>query len=55
MQEVEDMPERRLEEDLDPIEVEPTDNGGGALVDLTRVQQTEDDYRKRQPKDTKPL
>jgi hypothetical protein len=37
---------------LDPIEVEPTDNSGGALVDLNRVQQTEDEYRERQPKDT---
>jgi pimeloyl-ACP methyl ester carboxylesterase len=41
--------------ELDPIDVEPTDNSGGALVDLDRVQQTEDDYRRRRPEDTAPL
>jgi pimeloyl-ACP methyl ester carboxylesterase len=46
---------RAYEPELDPIDVEPTDNSGGALVDLDRVQQAEDDYRRRQPKDTKPL
>jgi pimeloyl-ACP methyl ester carboxylesterase len=43
------------EPELDPIDVEPTDNSGGALVDLDRVQQTEDDYRRRRPEDTAPL
>jgi len=37
---------------LDPIDVEPTDNSSGSLVDLNRVEQTEDEYRERQPKDT---
>jgi pimeloyl-ACP methyl ester carboxylesterase len=46
---------RSYEPELDPIDVEPTDNSGGALVDLNRVQQTEDDYRRRRPEDTKPL
>ena len=50
---VPDQPSERPE--LDPIEVEPTDNSSGSLVDLNRVEQTEDDYRRRQPKDTKPL
>jgi pimeloyl-ACP methyl ester carboxylesterase len=50
-------PRRRhaYEPELDPIDVEPTDNSGGALVDLDRVQQTEDEYRRRRPEDTKPL
>jgi hypothetical protein len=49
-------PEDRSDEpELDPIEVEPTDNSSGSLVDLNRVQQTEDDYREREPRDTEPL
>jgi hypothetical protein len=36
----------------DPIDVEPTDNSSGSLVDLNRVEQTEDEYRERQPRDT---
>jgi len=39
------------EPELDPIDVEPTDNSSGSLVDLDRVQQTEDEYRERQPED----
>jgi hypothetical protein len=47
------MPEQPSEEPgLDPIDVEPTDNSSGSLVDLNRVQQTEDEYRQRQPEDT---
>jgi hypothetical protein len=48
-----DMPEQPADEpELDPIDVEPTDNSAGALVDLNRVQETEDEYRRRQPEDT---
>jgi hypothetical protein len=36
----------------DPIDVEPTDNSSGSLVDLNRVEQTENEYRERQPRDT---
>ena len=47
------MPEEPSDEtELDPIDVEPTDNSSGSLVDLNRVQQTEDEYRQRQPEDT---
>jgi hypothetical protein len=47
------MPEQPADEpELDPIDVEPTDNSAGALVDLNRVQETEDEYRRRQPEDT---
>jgi hypothetical protein len=47
------MPEQPSDESgLDPIDVEPTDNSAGSLVDLNRVQQTEDEYRQRQPEDT---
>ena len=50
------MPEQPYDDtELDPIEVEPTDNSAGSVVDLNRVQQTEDDYRQRQPEDTEPL
>jgi len=38
--------------ELDPIDVEPTDNSSGSLVDLNRVEDTEEGYRQRQPKDT---
>jgi hypothetical protein len=37
---------------LDPVDVEPTDNSSGSLVDPNRVEQTEDEYRDRQPRDT---
>jgi hypothetical protein len=40
------------ESELDPIDVEPTNNSSGGLVDLNRVQETEDKYRERQPEDT---
>jgi hypothetical protein len=47
------MPEQPSDEpELDPIDVEPTDNSSGSLVDLNRVQQTEDEYRQHQPEDT---
>ena len=47
------MPEQPSHEtELDPINVEPTDNSLGSLVDLNRVHQTEDEYRQRQPQDT---
>ena len=47
------MPEQPSDEtELDPIDVEPTDNSSGSLVDLNRVDQTEDEYRQRQPQDT---
>ena len=46
------MPEQSNQTELDPIEVEPTDNSSGSLVDLNRVHQTEDEYRQRQPQDT---
>ncbi len=47
------MPDRSSDEtELDPIDVEPTDNSSGSIVDLNRVQQTEDEYRQRQPEDT---
>ena len=46
------MPEQPPDEtELDPIDVEPTDNSSGSLVDLNRVQQTEDEYRQRRPED----
>ena len=51
-----DMPDEPSQEpQLDPIDVEPTDNSSGALVDLDRVQQTEDEYRQRRPEDTSQL
>ena len=40
------MPEQRSDEtELDPIDVEPTDNSSGSFVDLNRVHQTEDESR----------
>jgi hypothetical protein len=46
------MPEQPSDEtELDPIDVEPTDNCS-SLIDLNRVQQTEDEYRQRPPEDT---
>jgi hypothetical protein len=38
--------------EVDPIDVEPTDNSSGSLVDLNRVEQTESEYREHQPSDT---
>jgi hypothetical protein len=47
------MPDQPSDEaELDPIDVEPTDNSSGSLVDLNRVEQAEDEYRERQPRDT---
>jgi hypothetical protein len=47
------MPDQPSEEpELDPIDVEPTDNSSGSLIDLNRVQQAEDEYRQRRPADT---
>ena len=37
--------------ELDPIDVVPTDNSSGSIVDLNRVDEAEEEYRQHQPKD----
>ena len=46
------MPDELDDAELDPIDVEPTDNSSGSFVNLNRVEQTEDEYRERLPRDT---